>query len=47
MLIIPPGVLVIVQIPVAGKPFKVTLPVSSFNSGWVMIPIVGAPGVGG
>jgi hypothetical protein len=45
--VVPPGDLVKVQVPVAGKPFKTTLPVSPFNGGWVMVPIVGALGVGG
>jgi hypothetical protein len=47
VVVVPPGDLVKVQVPVAGKPFKTTLPVSSFNGGWVMVPIVGAVGVGG
>ena len=45
--VVPPGDLVKVQVPVAGKPFKTTLPVSSFNGGCVMVPIAGAPGVDG
>jgi hypothetical protein len=40
-----PGLMV--QVPVAGKPFKITLPVVIRQVGWVMVPIVGAPGVEG
>jgi hypothetical protein len=39
-----PGVLVSVQLPVAGKPFNTTLPVASAQVGWVMVPTVGAVG---
>ena len=31
--VVPPGVLVNVQVPVAGKPFKVTLPVANAQVG--------------
>ena len=43
--VVPPGVLVKVQLPVAGKPFKTTLPVDSEQVGWVIVPTVGAVGV--
>jgi hypothetical protein len=41
---VPPGVLVKVQLPVAGKPLKITLPVPIAQVGWVMVPTVGAVG---
>ena len=31
--VVPPGLLVIVQVPVAGNPFKTTLPVASVQVG--------------
>ena len=42
--VIAPGLMV--QVPV-GKPFKTTLPVARAHVGWVIVPIVGAIGVGG
>jgi hypothetical protein len=45
--VVPPGVLVNVQVPVAGKPFKTTLPVDTTHVGWVMTPAKGAVGVAG
>jgi hypothetical protein len=39
-----PGVLVSVQLPVAGKPFNTTLPVAIVQVGWVIVPTVGAVG---
>ena len=39
-----PGVRVNVQLPVAGKPLKLTLPVANAQVGWVMVPTVGAAG---
>ena len=39
--VVPPGVLVKVQVPVAGKPFKTTLPVATAHVGCVMLPTVG------
>jgi len=39
-----PGVLVNVQLPVAGKPFNTTLPVAIAQVGWVIVPTVGAVG---
>ena len=47
MLVVPPGVLVKVQLPVTGKPFKTTLPVATEQVGWVIVPTVGAVGVAG
>jgi hypothetical protein len=43
----PPGVTVTVQVPDAGSPFKVTLPVAVVQVGWVMAPTTGAAGVAG
>jgi hypothetical protein len=40
----PPGFLVIVQVPVEGKPFNTTLPVETAHVGCVINPITGAPG---
>ena len=42
--VVPLGVLVKVQVPVAGNPFKTTLPVATAHVGCVMIPTVGAEG---
>ena len=39
-----PGVLVKVQVPVAGSPFSITLPVANAQVGWVIVPTVGAVG---
>ena len=39
-----PGVLVNVQVPVAGKPLKATLPVATLHVGCVIVPTVGAEG---
>ena len=47
VVIIPPGVLVKVHVPVAGNPFNTTLPVASAQVSWVMVPMVGAVGVEG
>jgi len=44
---IAPGVLVKVHDPVAGKPFRTTLPVAKSQVGWVIVPTVGAVGVAG
>jgi hypothetical protein len=41
----PAGVLVTVQVPVAGKPFNVTLPVATEHVGWIIVPITGGVGV--
>jgi hypothetical protein len=43
---IDPGL--IVQVPVAGRPFNTTLPVgSAHDAGWVTVPIIGAVGATG
>ena len=47
MVVLPPGLLVKVQFPDAGKPFKTTLPVATSQVGCVIVPIVGASGVVG
>jgi hypothetical protein len=39
--VLPPGVLVIVQVPVAGRPLKATLPVATAHVGWVIVPVTG------
>ena len=36
--------LVNVQVPVAGKPLMITLPVARAHVGWVIVPTVGAVG---
>ena len=46
-MVVPPGVLVSVHVPVTGKPFKTTLPVAKAQVGWVIVPTVGAVGVTG
>ena len=40
----PPGILVSVHVPVAGKPFNTTLPVGVVQVGCVTSPITGAVG---
>jgi len=45
--VVPPGVLVRVQLPVAGSPFNTTLPVATAQVGWVIVPTVGAVGEDG
>jgi len=45
--VVPPGVLVNVQVPVAGNPFKTTLPVAKAQVGWVIVPKTGGVGVTG
>ena len=47
VVIVPPGVLVNVHVPEAGKPLKTTLPVAIAQVGWVIIPIVGVVGDNG
>jgi len=47
VVIVLPGVLINVHTPVAGRPFKTTLPVDTLSDGCVIIPITGAVGVGG
>lgn len=43
----PPGVLVNVQVPVAGRLFNNTSPVAIVQVGWVIVPTPGAVGVAG
>jgi hypothetical protein len=43
--VVPPGERVRVQVPVAGKPDKTTLPVETEQVGCVMVPGTGAAGV--
>ena len=45
VVVVPPGDLVRVHVPVAGNPDKTTLPVAALQVGWVMVPMVGAVGV--
>ena len=45
VVVVPPGDLVSVHVPVAGKPDKTTLPVATLQVGWVIVPTVGAVGV--
>ena len=47
VVVVPPGVLVRVQLPVAGSPLNTTLPVASEQVGWVIVPTVGAVGEDG
>jgi hypothetical protein len=43
--VVPPGFIVNVQVPVAGKPFKITLPVDNAHVGCVIVPGTGAEGI--
>ena len=45
--VLPPGLLVIVHDPDDGKLLKATLAVAVAQVGWVIVPMVGAPGVTG
>jgi len=45
VVVVPPGDLVSVHVPVAGNPDKTTLPVATLQVGWVMVPRIGADGV--
>lgn len=45
--VVPSGDLVIVQVPVSGKPLNITLPVSPVFAGWVINPTTGADGDAG
>ena len=47
VVVVPPGVLVKVHVPLAGNPLKITLPVTKAQLGWVIVPTVGAVGVAG
>jgi hypothetical protein len=40
--VVPPGFLVKVQVPVAGNPLKTTLPVGTEHVGCVILPAIGA-----
>lgn len=42
-----PGERVRVQLPVAGRPLRATLPVDRAHVGWVIVPTTGAVGVSG
>ena len=44
VIVVPPGVFVNVQVPVAGKPFNTTLPVDITHVGCVMVLATGAEG---
>ena len=44
VVVVPPGVLVNVQVPVAGNPFNTTLPVDIIHVGCVMVAVIGAEG---
>lgn len=46
-MLIVPGYLINVQVPVAGSPLRTTLPVDNVHVGGVMAPTVGAAGIGG
>lgn len=43
--VIPSGARVKVHIPVAGKPFRTTLPVTTSHVGWLMVLTMGADGL--
>ena len=45
--VIPPGVLVTVQVPDGGNPLNTTLPVATLHEGCVIVPTTGAVGVAG
>jgi len=42
VIVIPPGILVNVQVPVAGKLFKTTFPVATVDVGCIIVPTMGA-----
>ena len=46
VIVAPPGLAVTVQLPDAGKPLRATLPVAVLHVGWVIVPTVGAEGIG-
>ena len=46
VVVVPPGDLVRVQVPVTGNPFRTILPVAKVQVGCVMVPTVGAVGKG-
>jgi hypothetical protein len=45
VVVVPPGVLVRVHVPVAGKLFSTTLPVGTAHVGCVLVPARGAEGI--
>ena len=45
VVITPSGLLFNVHVPVAGNPFRITLPVGIRQVGWVLVPIDGAAGI--
>lgn len=45
VLVTAPGFWVSVQVPLAGKPVRSTLPVAIAQVGWVMVPTTGAVAV--
>jgi len=47
VVVAPPGLVVIVHVPVEGSPLRTTLPVASVQLGWVIVPTMGAVGVAG
>ena len=47
VVVVPPGLLVIVHVPLEGSPLRATLPVASAHVGWVIVPTTGAVGVTG
>ena len=47
VVVVPPGVLVKVHVPEAGKPLKITDPVATAHVGCVIVPTVGVAGVAG
>ena len=47
VIVVTPGVLVSVHVPVAGKPLNTTLPVGTEHVGCVIVPTAGAVGVTG
>jgi hypothetical protein len=47
VVVVPPGVLVNVLVPDAGKPFNITVPVETAHVGWVIVPTIGADGAVG
>lgn len=47
VVVIRPGDRVSVQLPVAGRPFNMTLPVAVAQVGWVIVPTTGAVGISG
>ena len=46
VVVVPPGVLVNVHVPVEGKPLNTTLPVAKEQVGCVIVPTTGAEGDG-